>query len=132
MSAEFPRMFLCNRLNQGKSSHAISFVPWLLTHSLNSSGHVTLNASCSIQRQYILFNEQRTHDWEDMHAIAYPNLIYKNNQIRKMEYTQSDINTYSITHKLKMSMSAWSPFVLSQRHKQLFLYYHEPRAIYLI
>lgn len=89
MSAEFPRMFLCNRLNQGKSSHAISFVPWLLTHSLNSSGNVTLNASCSIQRQYILFNEQRTHDWEDMHAIAYPNLIYKNNQIRKMEYTQT-------------------------------------------
>lgn len=59
----------------------------LAFNTFSESDRVTLNACFIIQWQYILLIEQRTNDWEDTHAIAYPNLIYKNNQIRKMKHT---------------------------------------------
>lgn len=99
----------------------------LAIHTFSNSDHVTWNASRCFQWQYILFYKQKTNDQEDTHANANPHLIYKNNQIKKMKFTQT-VHKYIINNPQTQNVyqhGAHSLIILPQCYKPN----HEPQAI---
>lgn len=80
-------------------------------NTFSNSDHVSLNASCSIQWQYILFNKQQTNDGKTHMQLSTRTWYIKTIKSEKRSTHKLYRNTSSITHKLKMSLSAWSPFI---------------------
>lgn len=84
------RCFFQNRKTEGKNSGAFSLDPWrffvFFKHILEQR---QCHSQCQLWFSLTVHSVERINDWEDTHAIANPNLIYKNNQLRRMKYTQT-------------------------------------------